>query len=123
MSKTTDFDEQLLNMEEALYLLDKDLETLSIDRIHMSSMFDIITFNLSFLRKPGVVVSLEMYKRSVEEQKFLRQRVRECGAKIELIKKKMVELEKSVKFRQDMISAQQTQQSNILFFKRKQYGC
>lgn len=113
-------EEEILQLEELLYVLDGELERLYVDISYTTGLKSALLENICILKTPGIVVVLESYKKTKIDLKHLDAKVKHNSKlendlvnKIASIEKELVAKEKKKNSLTISLS-----QDKILEFKR-----
>ena len=114
-------EDEILQIEQLLYILDGDFERIQVDITYTANLKEALLDNITVLKTPGIVIMIDAYKKTKSDLKHLEARVKHNrGLEIE-IGNKIASLEKSLVFKEDKKNELLTQFSDtkILEFKRR----
>lgn len=120
MSEVHKLEQEIIQLEEALYVLDNDLERVRVDNLHTERLIKVLLQNLVILKSPNIVTSLESYRRTKLELKYLQERFI-ANTKIENeIDRKIIKLEETVVQKENKKSdlLKKISIDKVLIFKR-----
>ena len=96
MSEIHKLEQEIMQIEETLFVLDNELERTRIETLHTERVLKLVRQNLDVLKSFSVVTNLETYRRVVLEKKFLEDKFLNITRVEKEIEKKISVLEKMV---------------------------
>jgi hypothetical protein len=96
VSEIHKLEQEIMQIEETLFVLDNELERTRIETLHTERVLKLVRQNLDVLKSFGVVTNLETYRRVVLEKKFLEDKFLNITRVEKEIEKKISVLEKMV---------------------------
>lgn len=113
-------EEDILQIEELLYVLDGDLERLLVDVVYTENLYTTLLENIVILKRPGIIVVLESYKKTKLELKHLEARVVHNNKLEKEIYEKISSLERALLLKENKKNSiiEQLSSDKVLEFKR-----
>lgn len=74
MLELRNLEKEIIQIEETLFVLDNQLESVRIDNLHTERLIKVLFQNLEILKTPNIVISLESYRKTKLELKYLQER-------------------------------------------------
>jgi hypothetical protein len=111
---------KIIGLEMEVSILQQDLEYIELDLVYLNKICEELQYNLEFLKKNSITVTLDSYSLSLDQLKAARERILELKTlKRQLMQSLESTIEEQLKYIDIFMELKkQPQQAKILQFKK-----